>query len=269
MQFSILIAHYNNWNYFQECYQSIKSQTIQDYEIIIVDDCSTDGSFYQLLELTKLDSKLKLFQNPENKKVGYTKKKCVEEAQGKICFFVDPDDFLAPNALSEIAEAYNDNPNIIATYSRIELIDTQSKSKGLFNKTKKIENKKSNFFNINFEIAHLFSFKKEAYEKTSKINETLTSAVDQDLYLKLYELGNFYFINKVQYYYRIHDKGVSQNQSQKEKLNKNWHQVILDTCKRRNIQKLYSKNISQINNLPDFIYKKENTFLKKVLKRIL
>ena len=171
--------------------------------------------------------------------------------------------------MSEIAEAYNDNPNIIATYSRIELIDTQSKSKGLFNKTKKIENKKSNFFNINFEIAHLFSFKKEAYEKTSKINETLTSAVDQDLYLKLYELGNFYFINKVQYYYRIHDKGVSQNQSQKEKLNKNWHQVILDTCKRRNIQKLYSKNISQINNLPDFIYKKENTFLKKVLKRIL
>ena len=52
MIFSILIAHYNNWDYFQECYQSINNQTFKDFEIIIVDDCSTDDSFQKLVNLS-------------------------------------------------------------------------------------------------------------------------------------------------------------------------------------------------------------------------
>jgi len=268
MKFSILIAHYNNWNYFQECYQSLKNQTFQDYEIIIVDDYSTDDSYQKLKELALFDSKIKLFQNSENKKVGYTKHRCVEEANGEICLFVDPDDAIVNNALEVIKKIYDTQPSIIATYSKIKLINEDSNSVGEFNLTKKVKNGKKHFFNINFEVAHLFTFKREIYKKTNGIDETLTSAVDQDLYMKLYELGDFYFINEFQYLYRLHDKGVSQDKSKKNKLNLNWHHVLLDTCKRRSIIALYGKDISQIENLPQFIYQKENTFFKKLCRKL-
>ena len=268
MTFSVLIAHYNNWNYFQECYQSIKNQTYQDYEIVLVDDYSTDESYEKLLALSKEDFKLKLFRNSENKKVGFTKRRCVEEATGEICGFLDPDDFLAPNALAEAIKIYQNNNQCIATYSKIKLVDVSSKTIDDFKQTRKIKNRDKNFFNINFEIAHFFTFKKEFYLKTEGINAKLTSAVDQDLYLKLYELGDFCFINQAHYFYRLHDKGVSQDKTKKGKLGENWHQVIFDTCKRRNIKKIYGKDVFAISNLPQFLYQKENTFLNKIKRKL-
>lgn len=269
MTFSILIAHYNNWDYFRECYQSILNQTYQDYEIIIVDDCSTDDSYAKLVELAKQNDKIKLFQNPENKKVGFTKCRCVEEASGEICGFLDPDDKITETALQEVVEAYQADSNIIATYSKIKLIDSNSKEIGDFKLTRKIKNNQKTFFNINFEVAHFFTFKKKKYNQTEGINPSLTSAVDQDLYMKLYEKGEFYLINSFQYLYRLHDKGVSQDKSKKRKLNQNWNQVLADTCKRRGIEKLYGKNINEIDDLSRFIFQNENTWIKKILRKIL
>lgn len=267
--FSILIAHYNNWDYFQECYQSILNQTYQDYEIIIVDDFSTDGSYEKLIELAEQDDKIKLFRNSQNKKVGFTKRRCVEEATGDICGFLDPDDKISKNSLKEIINFYKSNPSYIATYSKIKLIDEKSQDIGFFKFSKKIKNSRKTFFNINFEVAHFFTFKKEIYVQTEGINPILTSAVDQDLYMKLYELGEFYFIDSFQYLYRIHDKGVSQDKSKKTKLNQNWHSVLLATCKRRGVDRLYGIEVDKIDNLPKFIFEKENTFFKKLKRRFL
>lgn len=266
--FSVLIAHYNNFDYFKDCYDSLLTQTFKDFEVIVVDDCSTDDSFEKLSLLTKDDARVKLFRNEENKGVGYTKRKCVEMASGEICGFVDPDDALTENAIMSSLACYKTNPSIIATYSLIETVDETMQSKGVFKLTRKIPNSQKDFFNINFEVAHFFTFKKSVYDSTIGINPELSSAVDQDMYLKLYEKGDFLLINEVFYLYRLHNKGVSQDSNKKTKLNENWHNVILETCKRRDIKKLYGKNVDSIPNLPKFIYEKENSFLKKLLRKL-
>lgn len=268
MLFSILIAHYNNWDYFQDCYRSIKEQSYKDYEIVIVDDCSTDGSYEKLRDLATTDILIKLFRNEENRKVGFTKRRCVEEATGSICGFLDPDDVLAETALEEVVNTYKSDHTIAATYSKIKLINKNAEVIGDFKSTKKIKNNNPYFFNINFEVAHFFTFKKESYNLTEGINPELTSAVDQDLYLKLYEKGNFLLIDKILYFYRLHDKGVSQNQLKKASLNKNWHSVLQASCKRRNIKQLYGKDISNIECLNQFIFQKENSIIKKILRKI-
>ncbi len=89
------------------------------------------------------------------------------------------------------------------------------------------------------------------------------------MYLKLYEIGDFKFVKVPLYYYRVHEKGVSQESSKKEKLHKNWHQTILDTAKRRNIEYLYGKKIDDIKNLPEFLKVKQNSILKKSLGNFL
>ncbi|MBW7675599.1 glycosyltransferase family 2 protein [Chryseobacterium chendengshani] len=265
MLFSILIAHYNNYQYFTECYDSILKQTYQDYEVILVDDCSVDDSYQKIIDLTKDDPKVKTFRNNENSGVGLTKKRCIELASGEICGFVDPDDTLAENALQVIIENYSKNN--IAVYSQFYECDAKLQPVKVFPHSRSVKNGDKNFFNVFFEATHFFTFKKEAYYKTSGINENLTSAVDQDLYLKLYEIGNFKFVKIPLYFYRIHDKGVSQESSKKEKLHKNWHQTIFDTANRRNIKYLYGKKISEIENLPVFLKTKQNSILKKIQRK--
>lgn len=267
VKFSILIAHYNNYDYFTECYESILKQTYQDYEIILVDDCSLDGSYQKIIELTKDDPKVKIFRNEENSGVGLTKKRCIDLASGEICGFVDPDDTLTENAIQVIIENYSEN-NIVV-YSQFYECDAKLDPIKLFPHSRAIKNGNKLFFNVFFEATHFFTFKREAYHKTSGINDKLTSAVDQDLYLKLYEIGNFKFVKVPLYYYRIHEKGVSQESSKKEKLHKNWHQTILDTTKRRKIDSLYGEKIADIENLPGFLKTKQNSIFKKIQRKFL
>ena len=267
MKFSVLIAHYNNAPFFKQCYDSLKKQTYQDFEIIVVDDCSTDDSFEKIQSYCDGDSRVKFFKNTENKGVGFTKRKCIEETSGEICGFVDPDDALTEDAIETSIKAYQFQ-NIIATYSEIYSCDENLNIIKKFEPTRKIKNKNLLFFNVKFEVAHFFTFKKSTYLETEGINADLTSAVDQDLYLKLYEKGDFYYIPKPLYLYRLHEKGVSQGKSKKEKLNSNWDKVLRDTTKRRNTNLLYGKNISEIDSLQHFIFKKQNTFLKKIIRKL-
>lgn len=267
MKFSILVAHYNNATFFRECFESIIKQTYTNWEVIIVDDYSSESEKNELKELIAGDSRFVLHENEKNRGVGYTKKRCVELATGNICGFVDPDDALTPDALEESIKLYSDK-NIVATYSKFYICDENLAINKLFPYSRKVKNGKKLFFNIQFDIAHFFTFRKKIYDTTEGINEALTSSVDQDLYLKLYEKGDFFFVNKSLYLYRIHTNGVSQDKKKKGKLHTNWHIALYNTLKRRQIQMLYNKDINTIESLPKFIFDKQNTLISKILRKI-
>ncbi len=91
MFFSILIAHYNNYDYFLDCYKSILAQTYKNFEVVIVDDCSTDDSLEKIRLLVSEDARFNIYRNETNKGVGFTKKTCVERTSGDVCAILDPD----------------------------------------------------------------------------------------------------------------------------------------------------------------------------------
>ena len=266
MIFSLLIAHYNNYPYFKQCYESLKKQTYQNFEIVIVDDCSTDGSLEKIKKFSQEDHRIKLYKNEKNEGVGYTKKKCIELASGEICGFLDPDDALTEDAIEFSVKAHNND--CIATYSQFYLCDENLKIKKIFKKTTKVKNNNPLFFNIHFEVAHFFTFKKEAYLRTEGINPNYKVAEDIDYILKLYEIGSFQFIKKPLYLYRIHKTGLSHDETKIKIKNETWHNVILNATKRRNIKKLYGKEVDSIKHLPKFIFQKENTLLKKIKRKL-
>lgn len=267
--FSILIAHYNNWDYFQDCYKSIKDQTYKNYEIVIVDDFSTDGSYEKLQDLAQNDSQILLIRNEKNQGVGFTKRKCVEVSEGQICGFLDPDDALTPDALKQSVMIRSEGSNYGVTYSKMMLCDKDLNSDKPFPRTKKINNQDKWFFNIDTSVAHFFTFNKDDYKKTSGINPSLNSAVDQDLYLKLYEVTNFYFIDKVLYLYRLHSVGVSQG-NQKTSAKDFFKRVLRDTMQRRNLIKINGHEVSQLNDdeLYREIIKKNNKLLSRLARKL-
>ena len=267
-KFSVLIAHYNNATYFKDCHQSLLNQTYQNWEAIIVDDASHEEEKIELKKIIGDDPRFILIENKVNKGVGYCKSTSIKHAKGTICGFLDPDDALTPDAIQKSVETFENNENVVATHSRMWNCNSDLKPEHISFRSKRIRNSRKLFFNVRFPVTHFFCFSKTTFEKTEGLNENLTSAVDQDLYLKLYELGNFQFIPEPLYLYRIHNKGVSQQKSKKERLYENWNLVLQNTLERRGIDVLFGKKVSKIPSLPHFIFQKRNTLFHKIVRKI-
>ncbi|WP_027380938.1 glycosyltransferase family 2 protein [Chryseobacterium daeguense] len=238
---SILIANYNNGKYFQDCYESIISQTDDNWEVIIVDDCSTDNSVEIIKSLISTDERFKFFENEVNQGCGYTKRKCLELASGDFCAFLDPDDALVSHSLERCIQEFEKNDRIIAVYSQLVFCDGELNSNEVFSKIKQISNSKY-FFNTPIQLSAFFMFKREAYLQTEGIDPSLKNAVDQDLYLKLLEIGDAKFIEEVLYKYRLHSNGISQQRS-KQSAKESFAKVIHKAMKRRGLQKIQNKDV--------------------------
>ena len=270
MKFSILIAHYNNAEYFKDCYQSIINQTYENWEAIILDDCSESNEQEKVKEIIKGDSRFIYYQNESNFGVGITKSKLIDLATGDICGFVDPDDAILPSAIQRSVDVFKSKKNIVLTYSRFMTCDENLKPLKPFKGARQVPNKDLYFFNYPIQIAHFVSFKKEVYNNTEKVDTTLKIAEDQDLYLKLYEKGDVYFINETNYLYRTHQRGISQNNNKKKSYDY-FAKVILNTFKRRGINKINGHKIT--NELIDSeevfkLLNYQNSLLQRIKKKL-
>jgi glycosyltransferase involved in cell wall biosynthesis len=231
--FSILIANYNNGRFFQDCYDSIVSQNYTNWEVVIVDDCSTDDSVMLIINLIGSDSRFKFFENTENRGCGYTKNRCSDVASGEICGFLDPDDALTVDAIELMVLEHEKNPKASMVYSNLLYCDEYLNFHHE-NKSRPVQNSDHLFFDFDGSISAFLSFKKSSYNLTDGINSYLLRAVDRDLVLKLYEVGTAIFLNKGLYKYRIHPNGISTNGNQDRAYFWYWVTVI-DAAKRRNL----------------------------------
>lgn len=232
MLFSILIANYNNGHFFNDCYQSIISQTYSNWEVIIVDDCSSDDSMKVIKNIIGDDNRFKIFENNLNKGCGYTKNKCAALANGELLGFLDPDDALNSNALDVMVEAHKKQLNVTIITSKFELVDLNMNFIRVGMQGESIPINKSYLTFGKGALTAFAVFKKSCYTKTKGIDKQMKRAVDQDLYYKMEEQGKHLFLDKVLYKYRIHQNNISIN----ENLYKAhyWHfYAILKAFKRR------------------------------------
>lgn len=232
--FSILISNHNRSKYLKECIESVLKQTYTKWEVIFVDDFSSDNSVQVFKDFTKNDNRFHLFRNEKNMGCGYTKKACVDYASGDICGFLDSDDALTPDALELMVKFHEEHPEVSIIGSRKyhcnENLKIKSVDSSLINEEKNFKSQLDNLFTIN----HFVSFKRNAYLKSVGINSELQKAVDQDLYYKLEEQGKVAFINKPLYFYRHNNFSISLHDNVYKA--DAWHLlVIYDTCKRRNL----------------------------------
>lgn len=106
---SIVIPVYNSANYIEQCLSSIKNQTFQDYEVIIINDGSTDHSASLIRWAIEGDSRFHYCYQP-NSGVSCARNKGLELASGNYILFIDSDDYIAPSYLEHIVYQVVDNP---------------------------------------------------------------------------------------------------------------------------------------------------------------
>lgn len=231
--FSILIAQYNNGKYFRDCYDSIIAQTYHNWEVVIVDDGSTDDSVAVMKNMIGEDPRFKLEFNEKNEGCGFTKRRCTELAAGEICAFLDPDDAITGEALELMVAEHQKYPEAAAIYSRPYLCDEFLNIEHEV-KSEQVTNGDPYFFDLEGKLFAFLSYKKSVYDKTFGISSDLKRAVDRDLVLKLYEVGPCLYVDKPLYKYRIHDRGISTTQNEDKAYYWLWV-TIIDAARRRNV----------------------------------
>ncbi|MBR1850473.1 MAG: glycosyltransferase family 2 protein [Bacteroidales bacterium] len=211
--FSVLIANYNNGRYLQEAIDSVLSQTYTNWEVIIVDDGSTDHS-PEVYARYQSDPRFHIYYNERNRGCGYTKRRCAELANGDICGFLDADDELLPAALTLHTEAHLANPKIALVFSRSRHYDEEGNAVGecapivLEDGETILSHKDKAAWNFS-------SYSNELYHKTEGISAKLQAGVDQDLYFKLEEVGEVKTIDAFTYKYNHRNDKAITNQTVK------------------------------------------------------
>ena len=105
MEFSIIIPAYNAANYIVRCLDSLKKQTMSDFEVVIVDDGSSDNTLTVLKNYSDAQPQM-LFQihHQENEGAGPTRNKALKLAKGDYIVFLDSDDYLDSDYLERVNE---------------------------------------------------------------------------------------------------------------------------------------------------------------------
>lgn len=231
---SILIANYNNGRYLMDAIDSVRRQSYANWEIVIVDDCSTDNSVdvYKTLED---DGRVRIFFNSNNMGCGYTKRQCVVYAEGGICGFLDPDDILTENAIQIMVAEHEKHPDASLINSTCYTTDDNLNVVSVSPYGCSIP-KGHTFLTYRKGITAFSTFKKKCYEQTVGIDPIMLRAVDHDLYYKLEEVGKVCYIDKPLYYYR---QNTANNISLGEKNMLKAHAwdvyAMVNACKRRGI----------------------------------
>lgn len=196
--FSIIMANYNNAKYISDAIKSVICQNYCNWELIILDDASTDDSL-KIIKPYLTDKRIHLLRNENN--LGYIKtlEKMIKLAKGEIIGILDSDDALNKEAIKTILLKYKENSNYSFIYSQFIICDKDLNPQKL-GYCAPIPKNSTNLYKSY--TSHFKTFKKKTYLKTKGYDKNILYAEDKDLIFKMEEITKLLFIDKPLYFYR-------------------------------------------------------------------
>lgn len=126
---SIIMPSYNTAKFISGSIESVLAQTYSDWELIIVDDCSTDNAD-EVVKPFLSDSRIKYIKNEKNSGAAVSRNRALREAKGKWIAFLDSDDLWMPNKLQKQI-AFMQSNGYHFSYTNYEEIDTRGEKTGV------------------------------------------------------------------------------------------------------------------------------------------
>lgn len=207
---SVIVSLYNKENYINKCVSSILNQLIENIELIIVDDGSTDKS---LKALDKLDDKrVKIFSFNKNKGVSAARNKGIKESSGNFITIFDADDIMYKNKLEREYKLLKRNGIHTVTFSNIGLIGHR-KEKIFQTLGTKNNIQEGYIFDciLNNECFRPKQFltHKDIYDDVGLYDENLTIYEDLEIKLRIAQKYPFYYTGITGFGYRQLKSGMS------------------------------------------------------------
>ena len=211
---SIIIPVYKSENTLRKCVESIVYGEEKDLEVILVEDCSPDGSWVLCQRLEKEYPQVKSVRNERNRGVSYTRNRGLEEASGKYVLFVDSDDWVSGSYAKTLIETQENNPGslVVCGYTFIDHTSNTRTYYGVSEETKLLW---QDFFQLVEKVLFQQLWNKvfcleEIRKHRIRFNETINMGEDYQFVLDVIERSGCkecVIIDRPMYYYVRYGNG--------------------------------------------------------------
>lgn len=213
---SVLMPVYNARLYLRRTVDSILAQTFTDFEFIIIDDGSTDGSTEILRRYAASDARIRLVSRPNT---GYVValNEAIGLAGGRYLARMDADDLAMPDRLALQARFLDEHPDHVLIGGVCDFIDEEDRflrrSMTIFGNE---ENQRHALKGSTTLIHPTWMMRRDAVAKVGLYDPSLMPAEDIDLMLRLGEIGRIDNLPQILLRYRMHDQSVSSRKHQQQ-----------------------------------------------------
>ncbi len=242
---SVYVPTHNRSKLLKRAIESVQAQTYQNFELIIVDDCSSDDTCEVVKSYQKEDSRIKYLKNETNKGGCYSRNRAIETAQGEFITGLDDDDYFLPHRLKDFIDSWQKEHN-----NRAFLFST---SKGKY-KDGIVQHGKSRLIRqkgylrhqdmlITNLIGNQFFTTTDNVRQIAGFDENLRMWQDYDLLLRLLKIGDAFCVDNYSYVVDVSHDGNRISTDCKNKLEETYCYMI----EKHNINSIFMKQVIRNN----------------------
>lgn len=218
---SIIMPCHNNASFVKEAISSVVAQTYEDWELLIVDDASTDGSIDVALSFG--DERIHIYRNPTNMGAAHSRNVAIANAKGKYVAFLDADDYWYPNKLERQVEFMESN-NVLFSAHHYYAGDEKLNPLQIVKGPKKMGKGKMRRCNW---IGCLSAMYNQEELGKIQIDESLKKRNDYAIWLEIVNKAPCHMIPEILAIYRRNVSGISKIPT-KDKFK--WQKIAYQTC---------------------------------------
>lgn len=225
LDISIIMPVYNSERYIKEAISPILAEKNISFELILVNDASTDKSLEIIKNIAREDDRIKIINLEKNSRQGTARNKGLDIAKGKYILFVDSDDILHTEAISKLFALQEQNQSDVCAFAYRRMIDRQDGQREYYfddgNQRKLLQSLADDYYLNDEKISELFLstagvcnnlFSKNIIDKYNiRFPENLIYEDNYFVKLYMFYVRKYSYLNEVLYDYREHDKSTTKN----------------------------------------------------------
>ena len=258
---SLIMSVYNGEDYLSEAIESVLNQTFEDFELIVINDCSTDSTGEILSKYSQLDSRVKVHTNEVNLRLPSSLNKAISYAQGKYIARMDADDICLPERLEKQYKFMEENPDISLSSCRFMTLKNGVISSGGCGGKTDSDSIKALLLVTN-PILHPGIIAKADVIKKLGYDKNFTCTEDMQLWTRFVMEGyKTRIIPEYLMIYRLHDKQITETTLEKQhnevtKIQKIYYSKLLEAMDSEQeefyISGIYFRENTDINKFCNF-----------------
>lgn len=275
---SIILPVYNGQQYIAESINSIKMQSYTNWELIIVNDCSTDDTLKIIEKYIEQDARIKLVNNETNLKLPRSLNVGFSNAKGRYLTWTSDDNLFHEHALKRMVDVLENNQDAVMVYTDLSDIDANGKeiSSNIMGEPHQMI-----FGNV---VGACFLYTREVYEKVGDYDPNLFLAEDYDYWIRIMRCGRVIHLEENLYAYRKHDGSLSETRRAQiglqayRVMEKNFLYLLSETRNKKEKFQFYDAFLYKLGENDTFarnmLYRIDKSYLKydkarKVIRKII
>lgn len=214
---SIILPVYNGMKYLDVAVSSVLNQTFTDFEFLILDDCSTDGSWEYLRNIK--DDRVTVLRNDTNRGLFYNLNFLVRKSGSELIKLWSQDDYMTPDAIEKIVAFYNKHPQLGFCYTSFKLINEEGAviKEAKEDITPEVVDQATHakiaftWGSIAGNIANV-AISRKAFDKVGLFNESMKICGDFEMWVRISEFFDIGLLKDPVIYIRNHSGQLSKNE---------------------------------------------------------